>query len=303
MSHPKRVRFYLNDGTRRRVKNGEHNFIAKAAHVLERTGYEVSYHPNTLAERLKAGTRRGYALCEMTPPPNQRAMTFRRVYHYPFWQIQASDKRWKWDVAQACFDPMTCPRNEAQRFFSYWQARIFRPLLDHIGDDDFIYIPLQGRLTDHRSFQSCSPIDMLSRTRAACPGKRIIATLHPKETYSPDEMTVLDKMQRRDPDLSIQTGGRDTLLPRCSYIVTMTSSVAFDGMFFGKPAIVFGQTDFHHVTLKGQDPNAFDRIQSHRPDYSAYLWWAWQHMAINGGHESAEAKIAAKLSAAGWPMG
>jgi len=303
MSHPKRVRLYLEEGTRRRARNGEHNFIAKIVTVLKRTGYEVSYHPNTLAKQLKAVTRRGYALCEMSPPPNSRAMTFRRVYHYPFWQIQTSDKRWEWDVAQASFEPADCPSEESRRFFSYWQNRIFGSLSDRVGDDGFIYVPLQGRLTDHRSFQSCSPIEMLMRTRTACPGKRIVATLHPKESYGPEEMAALDELQQVDPDLSVQTGGRDLLLPRCSFVVTMTSSVAFDGMFFGKPAITFGQTDFHHVMLNGEEPDAFDHVRSHMPDYASYLWWMWQHMAVNAGHDSAESKIAAKLTTAGWPMG
>lgn len=302
MAQPRRVRFYLDDGTRRRAEAGGHNFLTKVARVLKQAGYDMSYHPNTMVERLKASTRRGYALCQMTPPPNERGLTFRRVYHYPFWQIQPSEKRWEWDVARATFDPAACPMDKAHRFFARWQKRLYAPLLDEISDDGFIYMPLQGRLLDHRSFQSCSPIDMIVRTRAACPSRRIVATLHPRETYSDEERATLETMQRRDPDLTVQSGGLDTLLPRCSFVVTMTSSVAFDAMFFGKPAITFGQTDFHHVTLDGQDPQSFDRISDHRPDYAAYLWWVWQHMAINAGRERAEAKIAAKLSAAGWPM-
>ncbi|MEX0311240.1 MAG: hypothetical protein AB3N17_13465, partial [Tateyamaria sp.] len=87
------------------------------------------------------------------------------------------------------------------------------------------------------------------------------------------------------------------------FVVTMTSSVAFDAMFFGKVVVAFGQTDFHHILLDGTYPGAFAAVGSYRPDYAAYVWWVWQHHAINAGHPSAEAKIAAKLSAAGWPIG
>ena len=238
----------------------------------------------------------------MTPPPNDRCLTFRRVYHYPFWQIQRSDKRWEWDVATTPFDPATCPDAEANRFFGYWRKRICGDLLGDIADEGFIYIPLQGRVTEQRSFQSCTPLEMIAKTRAACPNHQIIATLHPKEQYRAQELEHLHACAAADPLLRIETGGRDMFLPQCEFIVPLTSSVAFDGMFFGKPAVLFGRTDFHHLARDGQDPRAFENITGHAPDNSNYLWWVRQHMAINAGHESAEAKIAAKLSAAGWPV-
>jgi len=303
MAQPKRVRFYLEDDLRKSAAAGQHNFIAKITSVLRTAGFEVGFHPNTAAERIKAGGRRGYGLSHMTPPPNARCLTFRRVYHYPFWQIQASDKRWEWDVAQATFDPAACPRQESDRFFGFWRKRIAGPLLDRVSDDGFIYVPLQGRLTEQRSFQSCSPLDMIRRTRAAMPDRQMVVTLHPKEIYSADDLAQLDALEASDPALEVRMGGRDDLLPRCSFIVTQTSSIAFDGVFFGKPAVVFGQTDFHHVMVDGRAPDAFDRVGDHAPDYAAYLWWVWQHMAINAGHDSAEAKIRAKLNAAEWPVG
>jgi hypothetical protein len=302
MPQPKRVRFYLENGLRNSAAAGQHNFLAQVASVLSDSGFEVAYHPNTPAERLKASTRRGYGLCHMTPPTNDHCLTFRRVYHYPFWQIQASDKRWEWDVARTSFDPAECPRKEADRFFDYWRKRIGGALLGDIEDGGFVYIPLQGRLSEQRSFQSCSPIEMVERTRLACPDKPIVVTLHPNETYSPEELAKLNSVAGIDPLMRVEIGGRDRLLPRASFIVTQTSSVAFDGMFFDKPAILFGKTDFHHVAIGAQDPMAFHRVINHKPDYASYLWWIWQHMAINAGHDKAKARIRAKLLNAGWPL-
>lgn len=299
MAQPKRVRLYLEDGLRQSAKSRQHNFLNKVIEVLEEAGCTLSYHPNTATERLKAQTRRGYGLSHMTPPANDRSLVFRRVYHYPFWQIQVSDKRWEWDVATSSFDPDACPTQEAQRFFTYWRDRICGSLIDTIGDDGFIYVPLQGRLTERRSFQSCSPLDMIAHVRQARPDQTIVATLHPKESYTDTELTALEALEQDDPKLTVQMGGRDDLLPRCSFIVTQNSSVAFDGMFFGKPAIHFGQSDFHHTAL---GPDGFDRVQDHRPDFAKYVWWVWQHMAINAGHEDAKAKIRAKLANAGWPV-
>ncbi|APX13102.1 capsular polysaccharide export protein, LipB/KpsS family [Tateyamaria omphalii] len=302
MPQPKRVRFYLDPDTKRRAEAGEHNFIRKIENVLRPRGFEVSYHRNVLSERLKAVSRRGYSLSEMTPPPNLHGLTFRRVYHYPFWQIQPTEKRWHWDVARADFPAADIPMAEAKRFYSFWQKRVAGSLLGDISDDGFVYIPLQGRLLDQRSFQICTPLDMIARTRAACPDRDIVATLHPKETYTQAERAALERLAQTDTRLTIQTGGREVLLPRCSFVVTMNSGLAFDAMFFGKPAVTFARTDFHHATVDGQDADAFQDVETHCPNYAAYVWWVWQHMAINAGHGSAEAKIAAKLKAAGWPM-
>lgn len=302
MTQPKRVRFYLDDGLRRSAEAGQHNFIGKVVSVLTASGFDVQFNGNTKADRLQAVGRRGYSLCHMTPPPNNRCLVFRRVYHYPFWQIQASDQRWNWDVAHAVFDPAQCPQPEARRFFAFWSKRLFGTLLDDISNDGFIYIPLQGMITQHRSFQSCSPIEMIARTRAAHPKRQIIATLHPKESYSATEMAALETLSEADQHVSIQTGGRDQLLPRCSFVVTQNSSVAFDAMFFEKPFVLFARSDFHHMALDGCTADALSRADEPAPDYAPYLWWVWQHMAINAGHESAEAKIAAKLVTAGWPV-
>ncbi|MBY5933418.1 hypothetical protein KUV51_10440 [Tateyamaria omphalii] len=302
MPQPKRVRFYLEPDTRRQAREGKHNFIRRIENVLSASGFSISYHANSLREQFKAVSRRGYSLSQMTPPPNRRGLTFRRVYHFPFWQIQPSEKRWDWDVAHATFCEADVPQDEARRFFEFWQRRIAGSLLDDIADDGFIYVPLQGRLLSHRSFQSCTPLDMIARTRAACPDRKIVATLHPKESYAQSELTALERMMDTDTHLTVQTGGRDVLLPRCAFVVTMNSSIAFDAMFFGKPAILFGKADFHHLMLDGQDAQAFRDVHTHRPNYASYVWWVWQHMAINAGHGSAEAKIAAKLKAAGWPI-
>lgn len=81
----------------------------------------------------------------MKQPASENGLTFRRVYHYPFWQIERTEKRWEWDVARTVFDPESVDQKEANRFYNYWRKRLFnRSVLE--DDDGFIYMPLQGRL-------------------------------------------------------------------------------------------------------------------------------------------------------------
>ena len=94
------------------------------------------------------------------------------------------------------------------------------------------------------------------------------------------------------------------LLHDCDYVVTMNSAVGFFGYFFEKPCILFGDIDFHHIALGATpgDLSAFDKIESHTPDYARYVWWFWQHMSINAGRPEAEDKIRDALIRGGWPL-
>ncbi len=302
MAEPLILRFYLENDLRQSAAAGKHNFINLIVDVVQDSGFRVEFKGASMAERLKAEHRRGYALAHMKPPPGANGLTFRRVYHYPFWQIDASDQRWKWRVAQAKFEPEIVDLKPAERFFSFWQDRLFGSSPGQSVAGDYIYVPLQGRLLDHRSFQLCSPLQMLKRIRAAKPDTPVVTTLHPKETYGPDELHALQQMVDADPMLTLDQGNMVRHLQNCAFVVTQNSSVAFSGYFFRKSAILFAAVDFHHIALSGDDPDAFDRIASHTPDYERYLWWFWQDQSINAGHPSAREKIAARLSGFGWPI-
>ena len=80
-------------------------------------------------------------------------------------------------------------------------------------------------------------------------------------------------------------------------MVTQNSSAAFNGYFYGKPAVLFGKVDFHHIAL---GPDTMDRFEDHAPDYARYVWWFWQNQSINAGHPSAEQKIEDRFRTFGW---
>jgi hypothetical protein len=94
-------------------------------------------------------------------------------------------------------------------------------------------------------------------------------------------------------------------LQNCDYIVTQNSSVGFLGYFYGKPLVLFGKTDFHHIALNAADIGAAAAINAapaHKPDYAAYLFWFLQKNAINAGRQEAQDSIRAVLQGHGWPV-
>lgn len=305
MAEPKILRFYLDAGLRQSAESGDHNFIGKVANVAQAAGYRVEYKANSVAERLKSAHRRGYALFHMDDPFHDRALTFRRVYQYPFWAIERSAKRWEWRVAQSVFSADNVPREEAVRFFGYWRNRLFRATGTTPSRDGYVYVPLQGKLQQCRSFQACTPLEMVQSVLAHDPKRQVVAVLHPKEKYTPSEIAELDALKNKNPKLTVETGDMERWLPGCDYVVTQNSSAGFFGLFFEKPCVLFGQIDFHHIALNAGAlgaQNAIEQAPDITPDYAGYVHWFWQQMSINAGRPDAEDQIRAGLTRGGCPM-
>ncbi len=303
MSPPREVHFYLHDTLRKRVLARDHNFINKLSDVLEAADFSVKVVSDSLSEKLKAKTRSGYSIVLMDEPIDALGLTIRLTYFYPFWHIEKYHERWLWPVAHAPFQGAECPEEEVKRFTSFWRNKIFGKTVPR--RDGFVYIPLQGKLNRHRSFQYCSPIEMIEHVLAQDPDRQIIATLHPKETYTDAERDALTQLTARHSRFRVEAGSSKLFLPRCDYVVTQNSAVALSGYFLHKPAVLFGKIDFHHIAA-----NVFDLGVEHAmkgaaqmaPDFDSYLWWFLQKMAINAGRPEADSKIEAVLRSHGWPI-
>jgi hypothetical protein len=305
MSAPKILRFYLDPDLRSSAVKGDHNFIAKIAATVDSAGYRVEYKQNGPDERLKSATRRGYAMFHMDDPFHERALTFRRAYHYPFWAIENTAQRWDWRVARTPFDPNSDDPEKSAPFYRFWQNRLFGAAPAETSRDGFVYMPLQGRLLEHRSFQSASPINMIKDVLHHDPSRKIIATLHPNETYSPQEIAALTALSDRVSRFELSDKKMETCLQHCDYIVTQNSSAGFAGYFFGKPSVLFARVDFHHIAASVEKSGVSEALREGaqmQPDYAAYLHWYWQEMSINAGRPDIGDQIRTALERFGWPM-
>ncbi|WP_306005809.1 capsular polysaccharide export protein, LipB/KpsS family [Aquicoccus porphyridii] len=304
MSERRILSFYLEPGLKKSAEAGEHNFLGKVADVARAADFEIFYYGNGPEEREKSLARPGFALFHMEPPTHGRGVTVRRAYCYPFWSIERTEKRWDFDVAQSVFDGGDVPRQEAARFAGFWRRRLFGAWPDN-DEKGHVYIALQGRLLEQRSFQSCAPVEMLRAVLRHERERPVVAGLHPNEAYSRAEMQALEKLVQTHPNLGIRTGGMEALLPGAAYVVTQNSSVGFMGLFHARPLVLFGRADFHHIALKTWEigvEEALRQAPGHAPDFEGYLWWFWQKMAINAGRPEAEEKIALRLRDHGWPV-
>lgn len=306
MDETHKLRIYLHRQLLEQARKGNHRFLRLVDEAVSSRGWEVSYHRDTSEERLKSSGRRGKSLFHMDDPYHEDSLTFRLAYYMPFWQIESSAKRWEWDVAQAAFDPKEIDKAEARQFYRFWSGRLFgEEAIASASKEGFVYLPLQGRLLDHRSFQVTSPAEMILATLEQEPELPVVLTFHPKEKYTDDEMTAIHEICEAYPRVII--GELDWLnyLAECDYVVTQNSSAAIAAMFFQKPSVLFGRVDFHHIcgnVWEDGVEKAFRKAQNNKPNFKAYLKWFFQDHTINAGKVDVHDRILNRLRHHGWDI-
>lgn len=296
---------YLDEPDLTVVRGGQHTFLNRVAEAIAPFDLRLAIYADGPAERLRGLARKGWSLHHMSGAAGPCALTFRRVYVGPFWQIDRAAERWSWTTAQTTFIPDLVDGDEAAQFAGSWRKRLYSSQKSLKQGGGFVLVPLQGHLTEQRSFQMTSPLAMLREIVGRLPGQPVLATLHPRETYSAEDLAALDDLSRMFPYFQLAKAATSDLLPQCRAVITQNSAVALSGYFLHKPAILFARSDFHHIALSvphiGTD-QAFAGLPTHRPDYDRYLWWFLQHMSLNAGRTDVSEKIVATLRRCGMPI-
>ncbi len=291
---------YLTEYTLWQARRGKHPFVAALGAVLDAAGWQLDLRSNGLEDRLASVARPGWALFYEDPPLPGRCLTLRRSYLDPFWHIERSAKRWEFDVAKARFDPDQIDPLRAQQFGTFWRKKL--GMTQEPRREGYVYVPLQGRLRDHRRFQSMAPLDMVAALRTHLPDRPLVLALHPKETYGDAERAAVEKLAQ-DPMITLSDAPMTDLLAGCDVVATQNSSVALKGFFWNKPALLFARIDFHHIAANVVDlglEGAIARLtDAPQPDYARYLFWFFQMQALNLWRDDFPARLTARLAAHG----
>ncbi|SLN11988.1 hypothetical protein AQS8620_00125 [Aquimixticola soesokkakensis] len=298
---------FLSGPQHARAVKGNHRFVAQIRTALHSVGWDSQLRVSALSDVLQAADDNLHSLHYREEPHHPRGLSFRTAYFTPFWNIERTNERWNYAIAHEDFDPNGVDRDDAQRFLQRWKREAFGSLAlgQGQGQGGFVYVPLQGVLLNHRSFQSTSPIDMLRAVLKHEKTRKVIAAFHPREFYSEEERRAVEALARAEPRLDLRVGQRDALLAGCDYIVTENSSVGFAGLFFHKPVVLFAQIDFHHICLNVRDLGAEEAIRlapDHAPDFAAYVTWFLRRHAVNARHPRVSELILNRLRAGGWAL-
>lgn len=305
MSVAKIVRVYLEPDMLEHAKSGGFGMMNRFQSALGSRGFRVEFRWNSHEERLKSAGRQGYSLFHMEDPFHDRALNLRRSYFYPYWRIENTAKRWEFDVARTQFHPPGVDAATSEAWADQWRRWLFKRDLADVRHNGPIYVPLQGRLLSHRSFQSTSPMSMLRQTLERYPDEKVLAGLHPGENYSEDERCALLDLESEFGRLQLVTGQMTEALKACRFVVTQNSSAALFGYFHHKPAVLFGRVDFHHIAANVHELGidaAFDAVEIAAPEFDQYLYWFTEVNAIKADEDNAEKRILDRLLNHGWKV-
>lgn len=306
MAEARVLSIYLDAPMLKRAEAGHFGFVNRVSKAFAEENFKVHLRPNSFDERLKSGARRGYSIFYMDEPFHTKSLTMRRAYYFPYWRLERTSQRWDFQVAARHFDPLDVDGDAADVWFSNWRKWLFKRGPATAEKSGMIYVPLQGRLAEKRSFQSMSPFAMIEAVQMHAGERKILLALHPGEHYDDEEHAVLAEMAENDPRITIQTGGMEEALRLCDLVVTQNSAAALSGFFFQKPAILFGDTDFHHqmprVSQVGVD-DAWLLAHDTEPAFAKYLYWFIHLNAIKADVEGeAEERIINTCRSFGWEI-
>jgi hypothetical protein len=290
------ARLLLNAHMLARARAGEHNLSNRLKAALEQAGWRLEFG-------LLGEPHGDWDITWMEPPGGRHGLCLRPTYVLPFFRIDRTSERWNFAIARQSFVAEDVDPAISATFAGYWRRRLHGD--GAAGRGGGIYVPLQGRLLQRRSFQSASPVDMVRAVLRRFHDREVCATFHPNETYEDHERRALSDLAQAHPRLQLSTGDMVQHLRRCDLVVTENSSAAFHALFYDKPSVLFAGADFRHVTLNVPEIGAeaaFERAIGHRPPGERYLWWFLKGTAINAGAPEAEAQILAALRVNGWPI-
>lgn len=300
MSSGQTLYLHVNPDQVQRHAEGKAGVLNVVTDAVSARGWEVVVR--SLADRHGLPTVKGHHLFCSQDVIGCNCLNLRRCYREPFYCIEPTNDRWHYEVAGKVFEPGAV-KTGFRGFMGYWRPRVLGEITPRRGG--YVLMPLQGRLLQHRSFQSMSPVEMIRATLKAERHRPVLATLHPKETYGPDELAALAEISRQEPRFQLSSRPTMTLLADCDYVVTQNSGVALTGFFAEKPAVLFARIDFHHiggsVPRDGVDA-AFAKALGPPPDFGRYLYWFFALNAIPYWDGDAKDRIVARLRHFGWPI-
>jgi len=302
---PQKIIIHLPAPVKKSVDAGAHNFFSILRQTFETAGYETVTRRQRKYSGVAALFGKDLHIFDIDGAVGRRALNVRRAHFYPFWSLENAGTRRTPRIAGKVFDPKSVNALKAQDFFNKICVRNLPAAPEVLPEDDFIFVPLQGRLLKRRNWQFANCKQMIDSILAQEPTRKILVKPHPRETYSRAEQAFISELSRF-PQISITKADTHSLLAQCSYVATQNSAVAFEGFLYQKPAILFAKSDFHHicqtVTSPDQATEAFAKLAVERPAFEKFIYWYLQLNCINAGRDDAGTVILKMARECGWDM-
>lgn len=116
-------------------------------------------------------------------------------------------------------------------------------------------------------------------------GRPVIVKPHPRN-LGPETLELLAELRGRT-DVIVTDANLHDILARAAVCVSISSSVAVEGMLHRVPAVLFGRSDLHHCAQTVQRPEdwpgALRQALARDWPYAAFLYWLLHHRSVRTG--------------------
>jgi Capsule polysaccharide biosynthesis protein len=233
------------------------------------------------------------------------------AYFWEFWHLDAMGTKALSAIGGLTYDPAEMPYPRAEAFFKAQRAKLVEQRKSKYGQKpEVTRLPLgslavffQGDFPLKQGVTRFDDLTMLQVVRDQAGQRPIVVKPHPLVS---DPLTIaeLRGLARRDRRLVVTDANVHDILTTCVASVSINSTVALEGFLHRKPAVLFGQADFHHfagrVTSEADFAPVLRQELQRKGGYAQYLAWYFLRHCLRHGAADTDANIWARFAAAGF---
>ncbi len=233
------------------------------------------------------------------------------AYIPPFWHLDRQGVLCNSTIAASKYSPETVPFDAANGFFRGLRKRLVNNRHSRYDQSaeieeipkDCIAVFLQGGLPEKQGNAYCSTEDMLRTVHRFSDGRTVVVKAHPISNQIKDAKVLSDLMHEGMEFYPTSANVHD-ILASCSVTVSFNSAVAMEGFLHRKPAILFGESDFHHYTETVKAPEEFpialSKALQKQGGYAQYVYWYFAKQCLSLHDSDLDRKLLEKFSNMGF---
>ena len=165
-----------------------------------------------------------------------------------------------------------------------------------------IAVFLQGPAPQRNGQAHCSFEAMLEAVCAGAGGRPVLVKPHPLKPELGAEIIAAVRARGFAP-IATDANVHD-ILAGCVATASINSATALEGFLHGKPAVLFGRSDFHALVQTAREPAGFEaalaRALADPPEYARALYWYFGQQCLDIQADSFDLRLLAIFAEAGF---
>lgn len=234
------------------------------------------------------------------------------AYFWEFWHLDPQGVKAFSSIGARAYDPGAVPFRRAKSFFDKLRARhvakrhskYAQPEEEETFPPGALAVFFQGSYPVQAGATETSDLDMLRCVLDHAGDRPVIVKPHPLVSAIEDIDTAR-ALAARDDRLIVTDANVHDILKASAATVSINSTVALEGFLHRVPALLLGQSDFHHIAGRVTGPDAFAPVLAgelaRRGGYAQFLTWYFRRNCLPLYNADLEARIWRIFAEAGFP--